>query len=225
MFAMVAQLKTPATPSLPESSSDSSLLMSPQEYLVWELEQPVKYGYMGGRAYAMSGGTIPHSRVAVNLTALLTTHLRGGSCINYSSDAKVGITVNGPYHYPDISVTCDERDKTARSHIQHPCLIVEVLSDSTEAFDRGKKFRHYRRIKTLQEYVLIDPEAMSVECYRLNEQDKWELTHYMMSSDSDETSVQIELTSVDLSFPTEALYENISLPETDESDLIDADMA
>ena len=213
---MIAQLQTPATPSLKEIS----LLMSPQEYLIWELEQPAKYGYMGGRAYAMSGGTLPHNKVAANLTTLLTTHLRGGSCINYSSDAKVGITENGPFHYPDVSVTCDERDKSARSHIQYPCLIVEVLSNSTEAFDRGKKFRHYRRIKTLQEYVLIDPDAMSVECYRLNDREKWELTHYL---GSDEEPVEVELTSVGLSFPIEALYENISLPETEASELLEAD--
>lgn len=206
---MVAQVKTSVTPGLEESA----LSMSPQEYLVWELEQPIKYGYMGGRAYAMSGGTIPHNQVAVNLVALLNPRLRGSGCKTLSSDAKVGLSEIGPYHYPDVSVTCDERDRAARSHIQHPCLIVEVLSDSTEAFDRGKKFRHYRRIKELQEYVLIDPDAMSVECYRINDRGKWELTHYV-GTDESEASVQVELTSVDLSFPIEALYENISLPET-----------
>ena len=199
--------------------------MSPREYLIWELEQPAKYGYMGGRAYAMSGGTIPHNQVAVNLVSLLNAHLRGSGCKTLSSDAKVGITENGPFHYPDVSVTCDERDRTARSHIQYPCLIVEVLSNSTEAFDRGKKFRHYRRIKTLQEYVLIDPDAMSVECYRLNDRGKWELTHYIGSDEtsSDEEPVQVELTSVDLSFPIEALYENISLSETEASELLETD--
>ena len=223
MFAMVAQLKTSATTAL----VDSSLLMSPQEYFVWELEQPLKYGYMSGRAYAMSGGTIPHHRVAVNLVSLLNAHLRGSGCMTLSSNAKVGITENGPYHYPDVSVTCDERDKKARSHIQHPCLIVEVLSDSTEAFDRGKKFRQYRRIEALQEYVLIDPDAMIVECHRLNDRGKWALTHYM-DSDRDEASVQsvqVELTSVNLSFPIETLYENISLPATDEFELTGADRA
>lgn len=224
---MVAQLQTSATPS----RSEFALSMSPQDYLVWEIEQPTKYGYMGGRAYATSGGALPHNKVAANLTTLLTTHLRGGSCVNYSSDAKVGITESGPYHYPDVSVTCEERDKSARSHIQHPCLLVEVLSNSTEAFDRGKKFRQYRRIQTLQEYVLIDPDAMSVECYRLNEQGKWELTHYA-GSDKDKAPTQVELTSVELPFPIDALYENISLPvetetvETEASDeQVDTDIA
>ena len=229
---MIAQLQTSATPS----KSAPTLSMSPQDYLSWELKQPIKYGYMGGRAYAMSGGTIPHNQVAVNLVSLLNTHLRGSGCKTLSSDAKVGLTESGPYHYPDVSVTCDERDKSARSHIQHPCLVVEVLSDSTEAFDRGKKFRDYRRIKTLQEYVLIDPDAMSVECYRLNSRGKWELTHYVGSddvgsddvgSDEDGTSVEVELASVKLSFPIEALCENISLPagkeETDE--LVNTDIA
>ena len=200
---MVAQLQSPP--------------MSPEEYLEWELKQPFKYGYIKGRIYAMSGGTLAHDRVAVNLTALLVPHLRGGPCINYGSDAKVGITARGPFHYPDASITCDERDKSASIVIRHPCLIVEVLSDSTEAFDRGEKFMHYRRIKTLREYVLISPKSMSVECHRLNEQGKWELTHYFLDSQRENDPCEVELTSVGLSFPIEALYESVSLPSSEAS--------
>ena len=190
---MVAQLDSP---------------LSPQDYLSWEAQQPIRYGYINGRVYAMTGGTIPHNQIAVNLVALLKPHLRGKGCKVLSSDAKVGVTEAGPFHYPDVSVTCDDRDRTARDYIRYPCLIVEVLSESTEAFDRGQKFRHYRQIETLREYVLITPDQRSVECYRLNSQGRWELFHY--TCDSEETqSTQIELASVGLNCSFEELYEEI----------------
>ena len=160
-----------ATPQLP--------LMTPQEYLEWEEKQPIKYEYINGEVFAMTGGTLPHNSIALNLASALKTHLRGKSCKVFMADAKLGVSETGPYHYPDVMVTCDQRDQTAREVVYHPCLIVEVLSPSTEGFDRGKKFRHYRRIKTLKEYVLIDSETMSLECYRLNERSQWELTAYL----------------------------------------------
>jgi len=193
---MIAQLDTPQ--------------ISPQEYLAWEAEQLTRYGYIDGQIYAMSGGTIPHNQVAVNLVALIKPHLRGKQCKTLSSDAKVGITEQGPFHYPDVSVTCDHRDHNARDYIRYPCLIVEVLSSTTEAFDRGKKFEHYRRIETLREYVLIDPEQMSVECYRLNKNGRWELYHYTSSSDNPD-DCQVELSSIELKFPINLLYEDIDL--------------
>lgn len=85
-------------------------LMSPQEYLTWEAGQPLRYGYINGQVYAMTGGTIPHNQVAVNLVALIKPHLRGKQCKTLSSDAKIGVTEQGPFHYPDVSVTCDLRD-------------------------------------------------------------------------------------------------------------------
>jgi Uma2 family endonuclease len=191
---MIAELDTP--------------LMSPQEYLTWEAGQPLRYGYINGQVYAMTGGTIPHNQVAVNLVALIKPHLRGKNCKTLSSDAKIGVTEQGPFHYPDVSVTCDRRDRTAREYIRYPCLIVEVLSGTTEAFDRGKKFSHYRRIETLQEYVLIDPESYSVECYRLNEHQRWELFHYTCEAENSE-QYQVELASINLNFPMQLLYEDI----------------
>ena len=186
--------------------------LSPQEYLDWETQQPIRYGYIDGQVYAMTGGSIPHNLVAVNLIALLKPHLRGKHCKVLSSDAKIAVTEEGPFHYPDISVTCDERDSKAQNYICYPCLIVEVLSSSTEAFDRGKKFRHYRQIATLKEYVLIDPKQMSIECYRLNQQGRWELFHYIGDSeDRESNSNQIELVSVGLNLSFKQIYEDIDL--------------
>jgi Uncharacterized protein conserved in cyanobacteria len=102
-------------------------------------------------------------------------------------------------------VTCDSRDRTAIQFIQYPCLIVEVLSPSTEGYDRGTKFTYYRRISTLKEYLLIDSQNMNVDCFRLNEKGFWELHPY---SETD----HIELTSINLKFPLSLVYEDVVFP-------------
>jgi Uma2 family endonuclease len=190
--------------------------MTPQEYLVWEEEQPLRYEYINGEVVAMTGGTIPHNQVAVNLATLLKSHLRGKGCKVLTSDAKVSVSENGPFHYPDVSVTCDDRDRAARQFIRFPVLIAEVLSPSTEAIDRGEKFKQYRRIETLREYLLINPNSMSLECYRLNERGNWELIHYFVDGDQGDTEVaSVHLTSIDLKFPLSLLYEDIELSNSD----------
>jgi Uma2 family endonuclease len=191
--------------------------MTPQEYLDWEAQQSLRYEYCDGAIIAMTGGTIPHNQIAVNLATLLRNHLRGKGCKILTSDAKVSITAEGPFYYADVSVTCDPRDRHARQSIQYPCLIAEVLSPSTESFDRGQKFRRYRRIPTLKEYVLIDPDRMSVECYRLNDRGNWELIHYFIEGveDPDPEACELYLASVDLRFSLAMLYEDVELEDED----------
>jgi Uma2 family endonuclease len=179
--------------------------MSPAEYLLWEAQQQVKHEYMDGHAYAMTGGTLAHSIIGGNLFTLLKNHLRGGSCTAFNSDAKVLVSENGPFFYPDVSVTCDTQDLQAIDFIQTPCLLAEVLSPGTQGFDRGDKFMHYRRIDTFREYLLISSERVEVEIFRLNERAKWELTPYFAGA-------LVELTSVDYRFPIELLYEGVQLP-------------
>ncbi|NEQ37302.1 MAG: Uma2 family endonuclease [Okeania sp. SIO3I5] len=183
--------------------------MTPQEYLDWEEKQPIKYEYMNGQVFAMTGGTIPHNEVSLNLATALKTHLRGKGCKVLMADVKVGVSEEGPFYYPDVMVTCDERDRRATKVIYHPCLVVEVLSPGTEAFNRGKKFKNYRNISTLKEYVLIDAREMTVECFRPNENGVWEIYNY---GEGDE----VTLTSVDFSFPIEMLYEDVVLEEVEE---------
>jgi Uma2 family endonuclease len=186
---------------------------SPEEYLDWEERQSIRYEYVDGEVYAMSGGTIPHSGIAVNFIVILKGHLRGRGCQLLNSDAKVRITEQGPFFYPDISVSCDPRDRSALRFIDFPCLIAEVLSPSTEAYNRGSKFAQYRRFDSLQEYVLVSSEAIEVEVFRLNERGKWELTPYVEGD-------EIHLTSVDLKFSIEQLYEDVTLaPATLEAPL------
>jgi Uma2 family endonuclease len=177
---------------------------SPEEYLEWEEQQAIRYEYLEGEVYAMTGGTLPHSEIALNFAALLKSHLRGRGCRVFGSDAKVRISEKGPFFYPDVSMTCDERDRTALKFAEYPCIIAEVLSPTTESYDRGKKFAKYRQLKSLKEYVLISSDAINVEIFRLNEKGKWELTSY---AEGDE----IELTSIDYKFSIELLYEDITL--------------
>ncbi|NJL55248.1 Uma2 family endonuclease, partial [bacterium] len=126
--------------------------LTPAEYLGWEAHQSVRHEYVAGHAYATTRGTIPHSAITVNLLTLLRTHVRGSSCHVLGTDAKVRITESGPFFYPDVLVTCDERDKQVLQFVQFPCLVIEVLLPSTEAYDRGAKFAHYRNLESLQEF-------------------------------------------------------------------------
>ncbi|HBB33325.1 MAG TPA: hypothetical protein DDZ80_12845 [Cyanobacteria bacterium UBA8803] len=194
-------------------------LMAPQEYLEWEELQPIKYEYVNGEVFAMTGGTLPHNSIALNFASALKNHLRGKGCKVFMADAKVGVSQNGPFHYPDVMVSCDPRDQKVIKVIYHPCLLVEVLSPATEGFDRGKKFRHYRQIKTLKEYVLIEAERMNVECYRINEKGKWELTAYSLDTiTAGGTEVEVDFSSVDFRCSISMLYEDVVFPEDNPGD-------
>jgi Uma2 family endonuclease len=178
--------------------------MTVEEYLVWELQQDVRYEYVNGEVFAMTSGTIPHNDLALNLYTALRPHLRPRGCRINVSDVKVQVSPNSPYYYPDVIVSCDPRDINARKFIQYPKLIVEVLSPSTEAKDRGEKFIYYQTMPTLQEYVLIDPEQIAVECYRRGEGRMWLYFPYTAGD-------TIALSSLEFECPIELLYENVTL--------------
>ncbi|MBJ7899708.1 MAG: Uma2 family endonuclease [Cyanobacteria bacterium RI_101] len=184
------------------------LLMTAPEYLAWEAEQSYRHEYIEGQVYAMAGGTLPHNDIAVNLTSALRNFLRGTGCKARMSDARVRISEKGPYFYPDIVVSCDERDRRARDCLSYPKLIVEVLSPSTSGFDRGDKFRFYRQISTLEEYVLIDAEKVGIDCYRKTSAGKWELTAYP------EAAPVLELASLGFHCPLELVYEEVEFIES-----------
>ena len=182
--------------------------LTPQEYFEWEAQQPLRYEYFNGEVLAMAGGTLPHGDIALNLASLLRESLRG-HCKVRNSDAKVGITDSGPFTYPDLSISCDERDRTARQFIPYPCVIIEVLSPSTEAYDRGGKFALYRRLSTLQEYVLVSSETKAVEIFRRDAVGEWRFIPY---SEGD----TIELMSLGVTLSLNAIYEDVVLELEDE---------
>lgn len=196
-------------------ASRHSNQMSPQEYLIWEEQQPFKHEYLDGEAYAMTGGTLPHNDIALNLYRALYPHLRGKGCRINVADAKVQVTEAGPYFYPDVVISCDERDRRALRAVQYPCLIVEVLSPSTEGVDRGAKFKNYRQLQSLQDYVLIDSERMSVECFHRIEHGKWELTSYPPDDQSlTAQDTQVYFPGINFCCALTTIYEDVELVES-----------
>jgi Uma2 family endonuclease len=175
---------------------------TPEEYFQWEEGQKLRHEYVNGEVYAMSGGTINHSKIASNLNFILKSHLRGGGCQILTSDARVNIVQSNDYVYPDLSVTCDDRDRVTIQAIKYPCLVVEILSPSTANYDRGDKFRMYRRNPSLRDYLLIDTEKIAIDLYRHNELGNWEIVNYQAKD-------LIELESINLSCLIEDIYEDI----------------
>jgi len=154
--------------------SKNNFYISPEEYLEGERVSPIKHEYRRGHVYAMTGAKKPHIVISVNLASLLNNHLRESSCLVLSSDIKVRLEAANCYYYPDVAVTCDERDtSSSEDFILYPSLIIEVLSPSTASFDRGEKFVDYQTLSTLQEYVLITQSEIQIECFRLNESGNW----------------------------------------------------
>jgi Uma2 family endonuclease len=179
--------------------------LNPKAYFEWEAQQESRYEYFDGEVFAMAGGSLPHADIALNVATILRAHLQG-RCKVRNSDAKVGITDDGPFVYPDVSVTCDERDRTAQKFSRYPCLIVEVVSPGTEAYDRGGKFTLYRRLETLKEYVLVGSEAKTVEVFRRNDEGNWAFIPYGKGD-------EVELTSVGMAVPIESIYEDVALEQ------------
>jgi Uma2 family endonuclease len=179
---------------------------TPEEYFAWEEQQLERHEYMDGEVYAMSGGTVTHSQIASNFNRLLGNHMRGRGCKTLNSDCRVKVLGMDKYVYPDTSVTCDERDKTTTQYITYPCLIIEVLSPTTEAYDRGNKFKMYRRNPSLQEYVLVSAEAIEIELFRKTDTDDWRMIDYQAGD-------TVELKSVNLSLPIEQIYEDITFEQ------------
>jgi len=184
-----------ATPQPPQK-------MTVDEYLEWEAKQEIRHEYVNGEIFAMTGGSIPHNDITLNLYRVLRPHLRPrGYRINVV-DVKLQLGSSSAYFYPDVIVSCDPQDLNSRKFIQHPKLIVEVLSPSTEAKDRGKKFTYCRTIPTLQEYVLIESEKIAVDRYCRGEGKMWLYYPYTAGD-------IITLDSIEFEFPIELLYEGV----------------
>ena len=180
--------------------------MTVAEYLVWEPLQELRYEYINGEVFAMTGGSIPHNDIAINLLTALHPHIRAIGCRINMADVKLQIEESSYYYYPDLMVSCDPQDLNARQFIQFPKLIVEVLSPGTADKDRGDKFTDYQRIPTLQEYLLINSQKVSVECYRRGEGRMWLYYPYI-------TGDTIPLESVGFSIAIEQLYAGINFED------------
>lgn len=163
----------------------------------------IKYEYIDGQVYAMSGGSLDHAGIAGNLLSALNSAFGDGPCIAYNSDAAARLS-SKRYTVPDVTVTCDEHDRGPTMEVQSPRLVVEVLSDSTEAYDRGQKSGFYRACPLIQEYVLIATKYQAVEVYRRTVQG-WILHEYGPSD-------TVELESIGVRVPVDAVYRRTQVP-------------
>jgi Uma2 family endonuclease len=178
--------------------------LTPEEYFTWEEKQLEKHELIDGQVYAMSGGSVNHGRIAIRFTSMFDAHLENSGCITGNSDIKVNIVETNNYTYPDASVTCDERDKNTSNYFTYPCLIVEVLSKTTEAYDRGSKFRMYQNNPVLKDYLLVSSTSIEIDLYHKNDAGQWMIINY------GEGDI-IELKSINLNFPIEQVYRGLTL--------------
>jgi Uma2 family endonuclease len=184
-------------------ANPSYTYISPDDYLKGEETSPIKHEYRQGEVYAMAGASNTHVVISLNIASRLRNHLRGSGCQAYISDTKAHIESRNTYYYPDIIVSCDQRDKAFQNFIRHPCLIIEVLSPSTEAFDRGDKFADYRQMESLQEYVLVSQNRPNIDCFRRNQDGQWVLYPYSKEQ-------EIYLASIDFRCAIADVYEDVT---------------
>lgn len=180
-----------------------NLKLSATDYLQEELISEVKYEYINGEVYAMVGVKRAHDTITTNLIAFLHAHLRGTACRVHSGEMKVRVQTaeDDCFFYPDLHVTCSATDIDELFNSQ-PKLIIEVLSDATERYDRAEKFHHYRKLPSLEEYVLIAQDIQRVECYRRT--DAWDLQLYQQNERAIFQSLALELAVADI-------YEGVSI--------------
>ena len=178
--------------------------ISADDYLAGEIHSPIRHEYVAGEVFAMAGATEEHATIAGNLFALLRNQVRGGPCRVYIADMKLRVAAADAFFYPDVFVTCDPRDATEPLAKRHPTLICEVLSESTEAYDRGGKFAAYRTLESLKEYLLIDSRRRAVEVFR-RQPGGWLLSPVPPDG-------ALELKCLDFRCAVDALYEDVVFP-------------
>jgi len=188
-------------------SSPKPNVVTERQYLEIERKAEVRSEYIAGRIYVMSGASERHNVIAGNLYGLIWSQFRGRDCRVYASDMRVKIAPTGMYTYPDIAALCGEPqlEDAHGDTLLNPAVIVEVLSESTEKYDRGDKFAHYRRLETLREYVLVAQDKVRIEHYR-RDREQWVLTEI---SDREDT---LHLPSIDCRISIGAIYEKVDFP-------------
>ena len=177
--------------------------LTEEEYLEGENFSDIKHEYIDREAYAMVGATRDHNVISANIIREIGTHLKGNSCVILPSDMKV--KVENKFFYPDVMVDCSEDGDGKSLFSESPVLITEVLSDSTQTYDKTTKFTAYQNIHSLQEYVLVEQNFMCVYIFRRNQ--NWHGEIYQKGED-------ITFKSIDLTLPIEELYTNIKFEVT-----------
>ena len=184
--------------------------ITPEEYLAYERESSGRHEYVRGEIFAMAGASEAHNMIALNVAVALRNQLRGGPCRGYVSDMRVKIDARRSYVYPDVVVVCGERrfEDDQIDTLLNPTLVVEVLSPSTEAFDRGAKAEYYRQVPSVQEYLLVAQDRIHVEQYSRSAGGTWTLREYGLGSDS------IVLASIGCELAVDHVYEEVEIGRT-----------
>jgi len=181
--------------------------LTAQDYLAWERLQETRHEFFDGEVFAMTGASRRHNLLCGNAFSALHAQLRGTPCEVYNNDMRLKVSETGMYTYPDIVVACAEPqfEDAEVDTLLNPVLIIEVLSDSTEQYDRGAKFRHYRTLPSLQDYLLVAQTECRVEHYAREGGGRWLLTEYEGLDD------RIDLTSVGCRLHLREMYERVPL--------------
>ena len=176
-----------------------------EEYLAFERKSLEKHEYYQGEIFDMAGTRVNHNRVQMNFTGEVRAFLKGKSCDVYGSDLRIHIPSNTLYTYPDALIVCGEPELVDEEFdtVLNPVVIVEVLSTSTQDYDRNEKFMLYRSIETLREYILIDSLSVTVEHHLKQIDDNWKLTKYSSLSDA------FLITSINYTLPLNELYRDV----------------
>jgi len=178
------------------------LRMTPDDYLAWEETQSEKHEFAAGEVFAMAGARREHVVASGNIFAALKHRLRGKPYHAYIAELKLRVEPADAFFYPDVMVSCDASGNKAEQFISHSTLIVEVLSDSTAAYDHGGKFATYRDLESLQEYVTVDIDSRRVECFRRTAKNEWLLHDY-------HGEVNCEFHSLGISLALSEIFEDI----------------
>jgi Uma2 family endonuclease len=182
--------------------------MSAAEFLAWDAGQTIKHEFVQGEVFAMAGGEDRNATLAGNVYMALRQHLRGTPCRVYGSDVKLRVEAADCYFYPDVMVTCSPNDLGDRLIKREPSMVVEVLSPSTAAYDRGEKFAAYRQLPSLQEYLLVDVDRQRCDLFRKGADGLWVL-HPTAGAEP------LQLASVALTITPEALWADLE-PRTED---------
>lgn len=181
--------------------------ISIEEYLEMENASLEKHEYYMGEVFAMSGAKVPHNRITSNLMGLLGQKLKKKKCKPFGSDLRIHIPANTLFTYPDISIICGEVITLNNDEFNalNPTVIIEVLSPKTKNYDRGEKFKLYRDIETLKEYILVDSQGLHIEVFRLNEHSHWELEEY------NDVNSYLEIKAINETIPIAEIYEDVKI--------------
>jgi Uma2 family endonuclease len=179
--------------------------LTEEEYLALERASPIKHEYYAGRVYAMTGAKEPHNLIAGNLVAALHPQLRRKPCRIYSSDMRVKILRSGLNTYPDVVIVCGQPQFTDTVHdtITNPVVLIEILSASTERYDRGMKFEHYRTIDTLRNYILVAQDHYHIEHFARQEGGLW------VFQEATDVSAELYIPSIECTMKLEDVYEKV----------------